>query len=107
MSTIVHDEILPNPALDAIESGFLAEIADNARYIETLSTGPRYGLVIAGNFTPPEDLYDTETIKEYISHLITELTLLISLMDLKDPQDWQVIKDALINAEAMLQPLVD
>src|SRR5271157_1073416 len=47
VSTILHDEILSNPAIDTNESQILEEIVNQGISIKTLSTSPRYGNVIA------------------------------------------------------------
>jgi HEPN domain-containing protein len=107
VSTILFDDVLPTPTLGADESKILEKIANEAYFIETLSTAPRYGIVSAGKFTPPEELYDAGTIKDFISHLLLEITTLIQLFDQKDPMDWQEMKEAFINSELALQPLVD
>lgn len=55
--TILHEEIPPNPTLDADESVILVMLEDDTRYIEIISKALRYGIAIAGKFTPPEDLF--------------------------------------------------
>ncbi len=106
VSTILYNEILLNPALDTEEHKILEDIAKNARAIETLSTSPRYGIVDAGKFTPPEDLYDLTNIKEYIIYLLNEIDALIHLLELKDQKIWKKSKEDFENAQKTLRPLV-
>jgi len=106
-STILHDEILSNPAIDTIESQILNEIVNQGISIETLSTSPRYGNVIAGQFTLPEDLFNAENIKEYTIQLIDEIGALITLLDQKSPPELLDIKEAFMNARDSLRSLVD
>ncbi|OLS15351.1 MAG: hypothetical protein RBG13Loki_1025 [Promethearchaeota archaeon CR_4] len=106
VSTILYNEILSKLSLDTTEYQILENIASNARFIETLSTSPLYGIIEGGKFTSPEEIYDKTAINEYIVHLLAEIDGLITLFELKDKKDWKKQKEAFQSAQTTLRSLV-